>query len=194
MNILQRLARLVRADIHATLDQWELPAAQLKQSLREMEAVLGTWEQQIVQGQQQQQRMERQLAVWQQSVAQVRQQVSLSLDQQRDELARPLLRRRLWLEQQITLLQQRRQQLDSELQQLRQELDQGRQQWQLLREQCASWVAQEEGADPAYISSEHVQGRQDWISDHAVEVALLQELQRRAQHTTELQAAQEGAP
>lgn len=193
MSILQRLARLVRADIHATLDQWELPAAQLKQSLREMEAVLGSWEQQIAQGQQQQQRMERQLALWQQSVTQIHPQISLSLDQEREELARPLLRRRLWLEQQITLLQQRRQQLDSELQQLRQELEQGRQQWQLLREQCASWMSQEEGADPAYASSEAMEGRQDWVSDHAVEVALLQEQQRRAQAATGLQAAQGGA-
>ncbi|MFD2110689.1 PspA/IM30 family protein [Thiorhodococcus fuscus] len=100
MTILFRMARLLRADIHALLDRFEAPDLILSQALREMEQSLDRGRQELA-------RLERESRWFAEREAELQRQVRdeegaladcLGADQ--DDLARSVIRRRLERERQ----------------------------------------------------------------------------------------------
>lgn len=141
MAILTRLARLLKADLHAVLDRMEAPDILLQQSLRDMEAELQQASQQQQQRQQQRQQMERLQHNLQQQLDQQQSELDLCLEEANDNLTRVMLRRTLESRQQLQLLQARQQDLQAQIEQAEQELRQQQAAFGSLQTQAECWLA-----------------------------------------------------
>lgn len=167
MAIFTRLARLLRADLHALLDRMEAPDVLLQQSLREMTA-------ELQQRQQEQQRRKQQLHALQQRSQTLQQQcdqqqseLALCLDGDNDTLARTLLRRQLEAVQLIQQLQQQHQRVQSEFDQAAAELQQRQSELQSLQAQAECWLDQAAEANPVDVEARYA------VTEADVELALL---------------------
>lgn len=107
MAFMRRLSRLVRADLNALLDRLEEPDLLLAQAVREMEEALEQERHGLT-------RAERELRRWREQeveLSRVLEQTGQALDDclaaGRDDLARPVIRRRLECERQAVALGQR---------------------------------------------------------------------------------------
>ncbi len=176
MALLNRIGRLLTADLHAALDRLEEPQAQLQQALREMHQAIGRLrlEQQNrtsqVAGLTQQQRH---LATQHQATEA---ELALCLDAQQEQLARTVMRRRLQLEQNLATV--KRQLADGQLQldRLGERLASQQQQLQELTRQAdlASQIA------AVQTPTSTPQGAPQ-ISEADVDIALLAAQQKRGQ-------------
>ena len=174
MAILTRLARLLKADLHALLDRMEAPDVLLQQSLREMDAELQLTQQQQQQRQQQLQQMERLQQNLQRQLQDQQAELDLCLQEHNDSLARALLRRHLETRQQLQLLQSRRQDLQAQYAQSEEECRQQQTAFTTLQAQAENWLA------PAPTGTQFAPPQQ-MITDADIEVALLKAKRDRSQ-------------
>lgn len=135
MTVINRVARLFRADMHGLLDSIEEPALLLKQAVREMEAEQVLLQQQAEQMQKQRSLLQTTLQRTQKELSQLEEGLMLCLVQDNDDLARALLRKQLYLQrceeeyqaqlnssaQKITAAQERIEQQGIELERIRQQ-------------------------------------------------------------------------
>lgn len=176
MALITRVARLFRADFHAVLDRIEEPDVLLRQALREMEDDLAEVEQGI-------KRMEHeceQLLLREQDLKSTQETLDEELDvcfsAGKDDLARPLMKRKLETQRALQLLAQRLEALRAKLSLHRRRLDENRTRYESLRHKAEVFNAQQRDSNPLG----------DWavpdiaVRDEDVEVALLREKQRRA--------------
>jgi len=173
MAILTRLARLLKADLHALLDRMEAPDIVLQQSLREMEAAVLCLEQEQQQRQQQHSNLQRQLRQLQAQATQHSAELTLCLDTDNDGLARTLLRRQLEAEQLRVHLQQQLETLQAQLESGSTELQRQQNALQSLRTQaeCLTPMAEEPRDGSRDI--------RPMISDADIELALLKAKRER---------------
>jgi len=172
MAIINRVARLFRADMHAVLDRVEEPEVQLRQAIREMEEDLARDEQQrklvLLQRQQLQHRHEESDA----ALRELGPELDLCLDSGRDDLARGLLRRKLELQGLRQQLQARISELEQQAARLEERLHEHRPRLETMRQKAAILLDRQAPASvwnqPALTPS-----------DEEIEVALLKEKQRR---------------
>jgi phage shock protein A len=177
MALITRFTRLFTADLHALLDRLEEPDVVLKQAIREMEDELAAREQRIRRLDLERDHLIRQLADIDRSMLSVGEQLDVCFVSSEEQLARPLLRRRLELERLANRLAGRR---DANAQAAaaesacrddnQRELDTLRQHAELLLEAVA--------AAPQVHS---VATFETTVTDEDVEVALLREKQRRSE-------------
>ena len=173
MAILTRLARLLKADLHALLDRMEAPDVLLQQSLREMEAAVLCLEQEQQQRQQQHANLQRQIRQLQEQTTHHAAELSLCLDTDNDELARTLLRRQLEAEQLRIHLHQQRETLQAQLESAATELLRQQNSLRSLRTQAECLMP---------IAEEPRDGSRDvrpMISDADIELALLKAKRER---------------
>jgi len=176
MALIKRVTRLFRADFHAVLDRVEEPDVLLRQSIREMEEDLAHDEQTY----KLRQREREQFAKKERDLRQLQESLTEELDvcftADKEELARPLMRRKLETERSLQLLVRRRENLNTKIDQLAQRLNDNRTRYESMRQKADLFDEQNNVADQA----------DDWsgldvrVRDEDVEVALLKERQRRA--------------
>jgi len=174
MALLERMARLFRADMHAVLDRIEEPEALLRQALREMEDELAGDEQRY-------KGLTRELGLLntrqtelEQSLRNIETELDLCFDAGKEDLARALLKRRLETQCHGTLLARKRACLEEAAVTLEARLEQNRARLDAMRAQ-AEWLTHESGMEPedAWAAPDLA------VRDQDVELALLREKQRR---------------
>jgi phage shock protein A len=97
--LINRLARLVTADIHAVLDRIEEPESLLKQAVREMEEELAAGEQRVRRLRRDRDRMKAHREELEQALAQLEEELDSCFAAGEDTLARAVVRRKLEAEQ-----------------------------------------------------------------------------------------------
>lgn len=95
MALINRVARLFKADFNAVLDQIEEPEQLLKQAIRDMEDELAETEQRIALCVHDQDALSVRKGELQASLDQFVDQLDLCFDSDKDELAKPLIRKKL---------------------------------------------------------------------------------------------------
>lgn len=176
MALFRRVARLFRADFHAVLDRVEEPDILLRQAIREMEEALSRDEQTS----KRYEREREQLAKKEFELERLRGTLCEELDvcfaADKDDLARPLMRRRLETERALELLRQRGEQLGTQSDQLVRQLSEKRARYESMRQKADLFDERYEVPAPA-VGWPGIDIR---VRDEDVEVALLRERQRRA--------------
>lgn len=182
-----RLSRLFQADFHAVLDQLEDPEAILKQSLREMDAEIRRLEQQLQHQKKNGERLHKQLAKCRQQEQEIEPQLDLCFKANNEDLAKNLLRQRLQWQRQQTVLQQ---QLDNSLEQqqtLEKQLQAFSQQFEELKQKAEIFVGECTIDNEAYSGAEFHTSRTT-IAEHELELAWLQEKEKRSSTTAKTRA------
>lgn len=95
MALINRVARLFKADFNAVLDQIEEPEQLLKQAIRDMEDELAAIEQRIALCVHDQDTLSVRKGELQHSLVQFNDQLDLCFESDKDELAKPLIRKKL---------------------------------------------------------------------------------------------------
>lgn len=107
MPLIDRVARLFRADLHAVMDRIEEPAALLRQALREMEEELAQGAARLQAGARERDQLQRRAAELDATLAGIGGELDLCFAAGNDALVRTLLRRRLEGEKRLQALRQR---------------------------------------------------------------------------------------
>jgi len=114
MALINRVARLLRADLHSVLDRLEEPESLLRQALREMEEAQGCDQQRLRRLEQAAVQAAGRRADLERLLAESDGQVQACLDVRQDDLARGVIRRRLEAEQALKVLTRRAAEMESE--------------------------------------------------------------------------------
>ena len=172
MAIINRLSRLFKADFHAVLDHIEEPELQLKQSVREMEHEISNVNSEI----QLHHRQLEQLSDQQESadtlLSKTNSEITICFDNNNDELARGLVRRKLETMQYKTQLLESQKQLGKELKALQKKHKEYQNALESLQLKM-NFVVTSKDTQSRVNNSDSASTYN--ISDEDVEVALLQE-------------------
>jgi phage shock protein A len=166
---------LFTADLHAVLDRLEEPDVLLKQAIREMEDELALREHRIRGLDLEREQCTRQAVDIERELARTTEQLDVCFDSGEEQLARTLLKRRLEMEHVLVRLRARADDSTKALATEHAQLDEHRRAFDSLRQQAEVLLQNgpRSGASPAMPY-------QPPVTDDDVEVALLQEKQRRS--------------
>lgn len=173
MALITRLARLWRADINALLDRLEAPDLVLTQAIREMEQALDTDRQALTRAQGEIERIRARLAGAETQLGQSAAALDDCLAEDRDDLARPLIRRRMEIERESDRLDRKRNALTEQSIQLAERIAERESKLSELRAQAAIYADERREPD---ATSAPVAGNA--IRDDEVEIRLLQAKRR----------------
>ena len=178
MSIMSRLTRLFKADIHAVLDQLEEPELVIKQALREMEEELESSQQRLVILEQDQQQTLAQIEELQQWLDQINSQLDLCIEADNAELGKHLIRRKLEHETLCEQLDRSHQKQAKEMADQKSKVKEQVEKLSIMRSKASVFDQAEKQSAPhkTVLSSDPSAS----ISDNDVEIAWLQEKQRRA--------------
>jgi phage shock protein A len=179
MALIDRLARLFQADLHAVLDRIEEPEVLLRQAIREMEDELTACERSIVcLHQEQQQLLQRQSDI-EQSLLRLDEELEICFDSGNDNLARGLVKRKLEAQLLLRGIARRREALDKDLRERQTRLQEHRTQYESMR-QKAELLAVESQAAASKSNDPFAQVSTGFpVHESDVEIAMLREKQRR---------------
>jgi len=175
MALIRRIGRLFRADFHAVLDRVEEPEILLRQAIREMEEDIARDQQQIGRYQRQCEQLDAKALELERLRQTLNEQLEACFEADNEDLARPLMRRRLETERTQQGLDRRREQLSSVLQGLSKRLDDHRAQLDGTRQKAELYDRQARDEEPL----EPWAGTDLQVRDEDVEVALLQARRQR---------------
>ena len=185
MALTRRFLRLFQADIHGVLDRLEEPELALKQALREMVEELERAELVATRQSRESEIMDRRLAELAASKVRAEQELDLCFEAGNEALARTLLRRKLETEKLSRHLERKHQELEEELCKRREQLEKNRGLYESAR-QKAEVLAEENPLTPVPDDRDSLwRTREFSVRDEEVEIAMLQEQQRRAEHGRE---------
>jgi phage shock protein A len=170
MALINRMSRLLTADVHAVLDRIEEPDVLLKHAVREMEEELARGEQRVRALTHEHESLGERQAKAAACLADLGGQLDVCFESGNEDLARKIIRRRLETERLERSIVERRAALNKELAALRAAVEEQREQLDVMR-QKAELLATTAAADCA--SGDSVVGEAE------VEVALLRERQKR---------------
>jgi phage shock protein A len=179
MALITRVARLLRADLHAVLDRLEEPETLLRQALREMEEAQG--------------RDEHRLKVLDQALAQAASraahqretwdaaeiQLAACLQAEQDDLARAVIRRRLEAEQHLKALTRRRAELEAAQAELAERVREDRSRLEVMRQKVEVLAETDPVAHPSRSWEDLSLGSHGGVGAAEVELALLTAKQGR---------------
>lgn len=172
MALINRITRLFRTDMHAVLDRLEDPEFMLKQAVREMEEAIAAERRRLTLLEEEQVETDKNQEALNNTLERIKDEIDVCLTAKDEELARKVLKRKLQTEKLLSQISDRASALGDRIVQSRDSLT-------LHEDQLASMQQK------ARLFSQEVppDSTADCISDITdadVEVALLQEMQRRA--------------
>ncbi|HEU4617424.1 MAG TPA: PspA/IM30 family protein [Gammaproteobacteria bacterium] len=174
MALINRMSRLLTADIHAVLDRIEEPEALLRQAIREMEEQIAGAEEHALRLEREHERVDARRQRLAASAAELDAQLDAALDANSDALARKLVRRKLEAGRFGAHLAERLEALDKEIGRLRETLAEQRERLDVLRQKAEVLCERSETVDA------HDLGRSEFaVGDDEVEVVLARERERR---------------
>ncbi|HTK97725.1 MAG TPA: PspA/IM30 family protein [Pseudomonadales bacterium] len=174
MALINRMSRLFTADLHAVIDRLEEPDVLLKQAIREMEDELALRDHRIRLLDHEREQCTQQAADIDRELARTAEQLDVCFDSGEEQLARTLLKRRLEMEHIVARLRTRADATTKALAEEHAQLDEQRRAFDSLRQQAEALLQ-----DLPPVAS-HSMPYQPPVTDNDVEVALLQEKQRRS--------------
>lgn len=167
MTVLNRVARLFKADMHGLLDNIEEPELLLKQAVREMEAEQVLLKQQVDRMQKQRSNLLATLQRTEKELAQLEEGLALCLAEDNDDLARALLRKQLYLQRCTDDYQAQSASLDQQIKAGQEHIEKQAVALERIQQQAATLETLECRSDSC------VKGDLGAISEADVEVALL---------------------
>ena len=176
MALMTRVSRLFRADLHAVLDRLEEPDILLRQAVREMEEELSREEQRLRMLQHDHDEMLKRESDLHDSLGEIEQQLDVCFASGKDDLARPLIKRKLETQRLNKMLAAKRASLQETLAKLRTHLDENRARLESTRQKLELLVEDHEPSRP----------EDSWtvpdfsVREEDVEVAFLREKQKRS--------------
>jgi chromosome segregation ATPase len=176
MALITRFTRLFTADLHALLDRLEEPDVVLKQAIREMEDDLASRAQRIRHLAHERDHLARQLTEIDRNLHDIGEQLDACFRGSDEQLARPLLRRRLELDQLAHRLEIRRDTGAAAMVSERSGHDDDQRQLDALLQRAE--LTLDSLATPPHPQG--VAGVDAPVTDADVEIALLREKQRRS--------------
>lgn len=178
MAIIKRLSRLFQADFHAVLDRIEEPSALLKQAVREMEEQLLLEEQNIKQQELEIKTIQERVSVLEESISETDKQLDLCFSAGNDVLARSLVKRKLEAEKLIKNSNRKRENIESSLIEHKAQFAEHESMYESMRMKAGLLVDDESPCDVRF-PDEFGRTTDTEITDEEVDLALLQEKQRR---------------
>jgi phage shock protein A len=178
MALINRFTRLLKADLHTVIEQFEEPMMLLKQSLREMEEVIQQEQQQLKQYQQQQGQTDAHIVRLKTVISESSGKLETCFNANNEELARVLIRRKLEAEQQLSRLKERQVNIAQMAEEVQQRINQQQPKLEAMQQELALLNLERPHSPTAAESGEN--GFQTAISDADVEVALLHEKAKRS--------------
>lgn len=183
MALVNRIARLFKADLHAVLDQIEEPEQLLKQAIREMEEELTDAERRIALLAHGQAALSARTSELQTAIGDFDQQLDLCFASGKDDLARSLIRKRLEAERLVKCIQARHAANEQQLCQQRSKLTENSATLDRLRQKAEIFAhrsparahASTEPDDVAWVAKEMT------VDDDEVEIAYLREKSARSE-------------
>ena len=179
MALMTRMTRLFRADAHAVLDRLEEPVTLLRQAVREMETALEEDERQRRRLDRQHTQLVTRQAELVRGVDTTTHELDVCFEAGNEKLARGLVRRRLEAERLHAVLDRRLEGVETTLAGVDGRLEENRARLEAMR-QKAELLAEDETTerdDEPWQEREFERGLR--IGDDEVEIAFLQEQQRR---------------
>ena len=170
MTLINRMARLFRADAHALMDRLEEPEVLLAGALRDMEAAHAATAREVGVVRDRLARTQNQMQTLEEQIEAAGEELEICLDAAEEDLARTVIRRRLHLEKQQHARQQVLADGRTQLNELEASLKREAEQIAALREKQALLAPDEDDAPVEITPADADQ----------VEVILLREKRRRA--------------
>ena len=175
MPLVQRISRLIRADAHAVLDRIEEPDEMLRQAIRDMQSAIAENEQEQQEQQQRIAELTAQKGRAESLLVTLQSELDLCLDEDKVELARDVIRKKLGVERRLQALEADEGRRQDDLAALGTVLDEQRRTFDTLKQKAAVFL------NDRSSSLERSQDRQHAdVSDSDIEIALLREQRRRA--------------
>ena len=177
MALINRIARLFKADFHAVLDHIEEPEQLLKQAIRDMEDDLATTEQSIALCAHDQDALGGRRSELKNTIAEIDTQIDLCFDSEKDDLARSLIKKKLEAERLLKRLISKYEANEKYLTEQRSTFDENRGTLEGLRQKAELFAhrlpvvsdGSSEFDDVAWMARDMV------IGDDEVEIAYLRE-------------------
>ncbi len=180
MGIFNRIGRLWKADIHGIIDSLEEPRAILKQALREMEEEIEGTTAHLESIRSEEERQAKRRARLGDSLEETIKQIDVAFGADDQRLARTFVRKRLELERVIAHVDQRIAELAAEHSGVEQRLTGQKEQYQRVAEKAELLCDQPEAKRDCGPDGP---GAELFVSEHDVEVAMLEEKNRRSSGT-----------
>ena len=177
MTLINRVARLFRADIHGILDCIEEPAVILKQAVREMEQEIQKRAAQLKQLEAHTQDLSGQLGKRRKGLSEIGEQIELCFRAGNEELGRNFVRKRLESERSIQAIEEQIEACDNQRRASEKRLTEQREKLQSVIEKMDLLGEQTRSAEGA---AQGMFSESPRISDEEVEIAFLKEKEKRA--------------
>lgn len=171
MALINRMSRLLTADVHAVLDRIEEPDVLLKHAVREMEEELARGEHRVRTLEHEHEALGERQRKAEAVVEDLGEQLDVCFENDNEELARKIIKRRLETERLVRHVAERRGALAKELAALSAAVDEQRVELDLMRQKAELLTASATGDDAR--NGDYA------VGDAEVEVALLRERQKR---------------
>lgn len=184
MTILARVNRLLRADIHHFLDFIEEPEAVLKLAVRDMESALAALERRRSENQEALEQTETNAVACRKELATADEQIEAAFQATEEKLAKTFIRKRLELQRRLTGLGQESEALVKERTALDAGITTKQRQLEDVREKARLFESARVENEKARASIHRFDAQRPsaQISDQDVEIAFIQEKERRGHH------------
>ena len=177
MAVLNRFTNLLSADMHAVLDRLEDPLASLKLAVRDMECALTDSNRDLLELRRDSELLGRQKQLCSEQLADLKRQLDTCFESEQDALAKSVLRNKLRKEKQSAALSQALTDNEQTIREQEKSLRENEQRLAAMREKLAL-VSQQR--DTQNATAFQYGDDEPTVSDEDVEVAYLQEKQKRA--------------
>ncbi len=178
MKLMKRLNKLITADAHAVLDSIEDPHALLKQAIRDMAAVIEEDELSLKQTSLHIEQLNQQAKLLDSEQNKFNQDLDLCLQSGNEELARSVVKKKLYLAQRITLNQKNAQSANEKKKLLETQIAANQEQYQLIAQQAEVLLTQLKSQEKNEKVSNQVKLNQV-ITEADIDIALLNEKAQR---------------
>jgi phage shock protein A len=183
MALIERLARLFQADMHAVLDRMEEPETLLKHAIREMEDDLAGCEHRIRRLQQEQQQLLQRQSEIEQSLPRIDDELEICFDSGNDDFARTLVKRKLEAQLFLRAIGRRREASDKALHEQRSRLQENRVQFESMRQKAELLAVEAQSTAARSVDSFAHSTAEFSVHEADIEIAMLREKQRRERKT-----------
>lgn len=177
MSVMTRLTRLFKADVHGVMDQFEDNSLMLRQCIREMESSLDARRTALDRKINARDGARSDLEARREEVTSLEADIDMAIANNRDDIARFLIKKQKPLSRHCSELERWLQTLDQEITEARTDLDQRRNQYETLKLRASRSLEQEKDTDWPW-GSRWVQPDGAMVSDEEVELELLRRKER----------------
>jgi len=179
MALINRVARLFKADFHAVLDHIEEPEQMLRQAIRDMEDELASLEQRLAATLLEQGGLRQREAELTAATGEFDDKLDFCFESGKEDLARSLVRRKLEAGQALKHVRARLQASEDHVAEQKKQLDENREQLEALRQKAEILLSSRPACASSLAEFPRTAG-ESTVTDADVEIAFLREKSQRS--------------